>query len=76
MIGVTVAVSLLFVILIIIIIILASFFAWRSRQRTGKTTVNPRDNNQEISAITNPMSKCFVNISLKLRYFKFYIVFA
>ena len=53
---------------------MVSFFAWRSHQSTGKMTVNPRYNDQEMSAITNPMSKCFVNISLKLRYFKFNIV--
>ena len=76
MIGVTVGVSLIFVILIIIIIILVTLFVWRLHHRTGKMIVNPRDSGQEMSAITNPMSKCFVNIYLKLKHFKFIITFA
>ena len=68
-IGVTVGVSLIFVILIIMIIIMVTLFVWRLHHRTGKMIVNPRDNGQEMSAVTNPMSKCFVNISLKLKTF-------
>ena len=76
MIGVTVGVSLFFVVLIIIIIILVSLFVWRSHHRTGKATVNSKNNGKQISVITNPLRKCLVNISLKLRYFNIIIIFA
>ena len=76
MIGVTVGVSLFFVVLIIIIIILVSLFVWRSHHRTGKATVNSQNNGKQISVITNPLRKCLVNISLKLRYFNIIIILA
>ena len=55
---------------------MVTLFVWRLHHRTGKMIVNPKDSGQEMSAITNPMSKCFVDISLKLRHFKFIIIFA
>ena len=57
-------------------LILVTLFVWRLHHHTGKMIVNRRDNDQEMSAITNPMSKCFVNISLKLIDIKFIIISA